>query len=180
VTILNQAKYFAVDTAHPQPLTHVRIRLQQWFGNEQARVTAVMEGVPWTPKSQADTGGNQAFSEVKGVIITRPSAAATASGSTAEANAGGDYRQLIVGANVSELSEGGTFALSAQTKGPDGVWYTVWASEALAAPGQVYASIGVGLHVNRMFGNVVRLAWALSDGAQATFSAMAMGKTLPP
>lgn len=178
VTVFNQSKYFAVDTANPLPLTHVRIRLQQWFGNEQASIDAVVEGVSWTPKSAADTGGNQAFSEIKGVVLVRPSGEASSSGETAEANMGGDYRQLVVGANVTALSAGGSFTLLAQTRGPDGVWYTVWSSEALAGPGQVYASIGVGLHVNRMFGNIVRLAWAVTGSA--TFSAMAMGKTLPP
>jgi hypothetical protein len=182
-TTFNEAKYFAVDTRFPVPLTHVRLTCQQWFGVEGNALAATATGMPSPPRAVADTGGAVAFDELRGKLLAVPVGfKAAASGATREAHVGSDYRQLMVGFNLTALTDapaGVTFA--AQTRGADEVWYTLWESPAVtAAPWQTWVSIGAALDVSRMFTNMVRLAWTLPAGGGAEFSASVMAKTLPP
>lgn len=184
VKTFNEERFFAVDTRFPVKLTHVRVRLQQWFGTDGTAITVTADGATWTPKAVSDTGGNQAFDELRGRVLAIIDGSAAADGHSEHANIGSDYRQLMFGVNVTAVEFNAPsdtpVVFSLQCEGADGVWYTVWSHEGFTAPGQFWVSIGAALHIDRMFSNVVRVAWVVPGVVRkVTYSASIMAKTLP-
>ncbi len=54
--------------------------------------------------------------------------------------------------------------------GEDGVWYQLWTSASITAPGVVSASVGPGMATAAMIGRNCRLRWAVT-GAGGTVTA---------
>jgi hypothetical protein len=193
----NESRFFAVDAIHPVKLTHVRFRIQQWFGGPETFIGITAEGTRTNPRAISDTGGNVADALRGKVIAIMPQTVEAGTGYSEEANIGHSYRQLMFAANVTEIGgqnrivpEEGVIGFALETKGADDVWYTVWETGEddcpndtrtdldvghFTKPGQFWVSIGVALHINRMFGNIVRVRWHTS--ARATFSMSLTAKT---
>lgn len=188
--ISNACRHLAIDVVNPVRISHVRLRMQKWQGGElagglPAYAEVTLEGTPWTPKPAAESGPAQSFARGKGFVVCVKPGARSGTGASLPANLGSEFRQLMVGVNVTEVAwpepgakkKGNDIAFHLQTLGTDDVWYNV-CTMPVGGTGQAYTSIGADLAVPQMFGNIVRLAWTIPPGVTVTFSGSVSAKTL--
>jgi len=136
--------------------------------------TEAIEVVNVDPVTGATVGPGQPSAAT---VYVLPSAAQTVTLVTADL-AVATYRELQLLVNVSAVS--GTtpsMTLTLDSKGADGVYYTVYTSSAITAAGKTLAHIGVGAATNVAFGSTVRLTATISGTAPSfTMSASLIGK----
>ena len=107
--------------------------------------------------------------------LATPQAVSAGAGADATSfNTGSVFEELVC-INVTAVSGSITFEID--TLGGDGVWYPIWTqSPATSAPGKVVVSLGNGAAISTILGAVQRLAWTVSGGGSATFTASIMGR----
>lgn len=105
-------------------------------------------------------------------IYTKASAAVTTTGNSGDI-AATDANEVIVDINVTAVT--GTtpqVIFRLERKGSDGIYYTIWTSAAVTAPGQVSQTFGPGCETPKPTGPTVRLAWDITGTTPSiTFSA---------
>jgi hypothetical protein len=88
------------------------------------------------------------------------------SGGTVTGNSGDlnafDADSLDLHFNITAVT--GSLQVLVETKGLDGIYYTIYDSTALSATGATSKSIGPGLELAKSFGDVIRVRWVVVTG----------------
>jgi hypothetical protein len=111
------------------------------------------------------------------VLLAQTSAAHTVSGNSGDLICD-QYQELAVDVNVTAVTgTNPSMTLSIQRKGADGVYYPIWTSSAITAPGVTSVSIGPGLAQAASIGDIVLLVWTITGTTPSfTFSASIIAK----
>lgn len=106
-------------------------------------------------------------------LYQRQSTASASSGNSGDLPCGAQTTCRI-DINVTAVTGAITFVLSRKGSN-DSVYYPIWTSSAVSAPGVVSKSIGPGCTLGEELGDTVQLSWTVATGP-ATFSATVEGK----
>lgn len=109
-------------------------------------------------------------------ILLLASASYTVSGNSGGPTYVGSVDELSIGIGVSGITgTGATVTFYIDTLGLDGVWYQIWASSAITAVGNAFASLSANNSTS--FGSNIRIRWTIGGTTpNVTFSASIIGK----